>query len=319
MRRSGAVEQVAVARRCRAGDHPVGAGAAAGRLQRRRGHDHRHRGGRGGRADPVPGGPAVRRGGGDLFFRDVRPARRGDGPPQRRRQPIRRRAGRHLRPDQRRRGVLRAGVVGGVRAAQPVAGGGDVDLPGLLGGDLLHQGPGRGQRPARRRGPHRAAGTVDRRAGRRGVVGSAGGAAAVGAAGGDVAAGAGQPADLRAAVAPGAALAGGGRAAVAGDGPVVTGSAAELVTDWSYAAGWRVVRALPEFAARGLFDAGARYASRGGGPDQLRKNLARVIGVAPPDVPAELMRAALASYARYWREVFRLPAMDQATLATRVD
>ncbi|MBO0866235.1 MAG: phosphatidylinositol mannoside acyltransferase, partial [Mycobacterium sp.] len=62
-------------------------------------------------------------------------------------------------------------------------------------------------------------------------------------------------------------------------------------------------------------DAGARYASRNGGPDQLRKNLARVIGVAPADVPADLMRASLASYARYWREAFRLPAMNHAKLA----
>ena len=82
------------------------------------------------------------------------------------------------------------------------------------------------------------------------------------------------------------------------------------MTDWGYAAGWMMVRAMPEFAARNVFDAGARYASRNGGPAQLRKNLARVIGVPPKDVPGSLMRASLASYARYWREAFRLPAMD---------
>jgi KDO2-lipid IV(A) lauroyltransferase len=82
------------------------------------------------------------------------------------------------------------------------------------------------------------------------------------------------------------------------------------MTDWGYAAGWLTVRAMPEFAARNAFDAGALYASRNGGPEQLRKNLARVIGVAPKDVPGSLMRASLASYARYWREAFRLPAMD---------
>src|SRR6202034_2216653 len=32
--------------------------------------------------------------------------------------------------------------------------------------------------------------------------------------------------------------------------------------------------------------------------------------VAPKEVTASLMRASLASYARYWREAFRLPAMD---------
>jgi lauroyl/myristoyl acyltransferase len=90
------------------------------------------------------------------------------------------------------------------------------------------------------------------------------------------------------------------------------------MTDWGYAAGWLTVRTMPEFAARNAFDAGAWYASRGGGPDQLRKNLARVVGVAPADVPDSLMRASLASYARYWREAFRLPAMDLGVLGRRL-
>ncbi|OCB24558.1 phosphatidylinositol mannoside acyltransferase [Mycobacterium malmoense] len=90
-------------------------------------------------------------------------------------------------------------------------------------------------------------------------------------------------------------------------------------TDWSYAAGWMAVRAMPEFAARSAFDAGARYAARGGGPEQLRKNLARVIGVPPAEVPDALMRASLASYARYWREAFRLPSMDLRALAGELD
>jgi len=68
-----------------------------------------------------------------------------------------------------------------------------------------------------------------------------------------------------------------------------------------------------------VFDAGARYAARGGGPEQLRKNLARVIGTTPAEVPDALMRASVASYARYWREAFRLPTMNQAALATRLD
>ena len=90
------------------------------------------------------------------------------------------------------------------------------------------------------------------------------------------------------------------------------------MTDWGYAAGWLTVRAMPEFAARSVFDAGALYASRNGGPDQLRKNLARVTGVAPKDVPDSLMRASLASYARYWREAFRLPTMDHRALGERL-
>ncbi|MGZ4530539.1 MAG: phosphatidylinositol mannoside acyltransferase [Mycobacterium sp.] len=89
--------------------------------------------------------------------------------------------------------------------------------------------------------------------------------------------------------------------------------------DWTYAAGWMAVRAMPEFAARTAFGTGARYAARRGGPEQLRKNLARVIGVPPAEVPDALMRASLASYARYWREAFRLPTMDHRKLASEVD
>jgi KDO2-lipid IV(A) lauroyltransferase len=91
------------------------------------------------------------------------------------------------------------------------------------------------------------------------------------------------------------------------------------MADWGYAAGWRLVRAMPESLARNVFGAGARYAARGGGPEQLRKNLARVIGTTPAEVPDSLMRASVASYARYWREAFRLPTMNQAELAKRLD
>jgi lauroyl/myristoyl acyltransferase len=90
-------------------------------------------------------------------------------------------------------------------------------------------------------------------------------------------------------------------------------------TDWAYAAGWMAVRAMPEFAARTAFDTGARYAARHGGPEQLRKNLARVIGVPPADVPDALMRASLASYGRYWREAFRLPTMNHRALGRQLN
>jgi phosphatidylinositol dimannoside acyltransferase len=91
------------------------------------------------------------------------------------------------------------------------------------------------------------------------------------------------------------------------------------VTDLAFAAGWRVVRAMPEFVARNAFGAGAHYAARNGGPVQLRKNLARVIGVTPDRVPDGLIRASLASYARYWREAFRLPTMDLKALGAELD
>ncbi|MCM6774617.1 phosphatidylinositol mannoside acyltransferase [Nocardia sp. CDC159] len=95
------------------------------------------------------------------------------------------------------------------------------------------------------------------------------------------------------------------------------------MTDKAYAAGWRLVRGLPERTARRLFDRGGDWAARRanrashrtGEPNQLRRNLARVLGVAPMTVPDELVRASMRSYARYWREAFRLPTMDHAALA----
>ncbi|KIQ13494.1 phosphatidylinositol mannoside acyltransferase [Rhodococcus sp. MEB064] len=87
-----------------------------------------------------------------------------------------------------------------------------------------------------------------------------------------------------------------------------------------YIAGWRVVRALPEGVATRLFDAGADLAARrNGGPDQLRRNLARVLGTTPENVPDEMIRASVRSYARYWREAFRLPSMDLAAQAASID
>ncbi|MDJ0395481.1 phosphatidylinositol mannoside acyltransferase [Rhodococcus sp. G-MC3] len=95
---------------------------------------------------------------------------------------------------------------------------------------------------------------------------------------------------------------------------------AERASDAGYAAGWRLVRGLPDGMARRLFDFGAdKAAARGGGPQQLRRNLARVLGVAPKDVPDDLVKASVRSYARYWREAFRLPSMDLDSQAAVID
>ncbi len=80
------------------------------------------------------------------------------------------------------------------------------------------------------------------------------------------------------------------------------------------------MRAMPERLAVKLFDAAAdRAARRDGGPKQLRRNLSRVIGVPPQQVPDELIRDSLRSYARYWREAFRLPGMDPVALADEIE
>jgi KDO2-lipid IV(A) lauroyltransferase len=93
----------------------------------------------------------------------------------------------------------------------------------------------------------------------------------------------------------------------------------DRVADWGYAAGWMMIRAMPKPVARSVFHAAAIYAARGGGPEQLRKNLSRVLGVTPAEVPDTLMRAALISYARYWREAFQLPVMNHAAVSRKFD
>jgi phosphatidylinositol dimannoside acyltransferase len=86
------------------------------------------------------------------------------------------------------------------------------------------------------------------------------------------------------------------------------------VTDAGYAAGWRAVRVLPEPAARGLFAAGGAVAARrwGRGVRQLRANLdVATAGVLDDAALDDLTRRAVQSYARYWQEAFRLPALGR--------
>ncbi|MFC0528465.1 phosphatidylinositol mannoside acyltransferase [Phytohabitans kaempferiae] len=87
-------------------------------------------------------------------------------------------------------------------------------------------------------------------------------------------------------------------------------NAAEL----GYAAGWRVVRALPRPVAAAAFRAGADRAARrrGKGVTRLADNLRRVVG---PELPEgefdDLVRRAVRSYARYWMEAFQLPSRSK--------
>jgi KDO2-lipid IV(A) lauroyltransferase len=88
-----------------------------------------------------------------------------------------------------------------------------------------------------------------------------------------------------------------------------------------YGAGWRLVRYMPAGLAGSLFGLGADLAVRRAGPSvrQLRRNLARVVPRAGDDELDELVRACVRSYARYWCESFRLPAMNHDELYERVD
>lgn len=81
-----------------------------------------------------------------------------------------------------------------------------------------------------------------------------------------------------------------------------------------YLAGWRLVRALPRPVAAAAFRAGADRAFRRGGRgvSRLAGNLRRVVGpeVSPAELD-ELTRDGLRSYARYWMEMFQLPARSR--------
>jgi phosphatidylinositol dimannoside acyltransferase len=105
----------------------------------------------------------------------------------------------------------------------------------------------------------------------------------------------------------------------------VTGELTGRLTDLGYALGWRAVRAAPAGLAAGLFRSGADLAARrdGAGARQLRANLARVLAHADPAPTPEQLDAVVAeglrSYARYWCEAFRLPAMDPVALHDAVD
>ncbi|GAB3442220.1 phosphatidylinositol mannoside acyltransferase [Actinophytocola sediminis] len=93
------------------------------------------------------------------------------------------------------------------------------------------------------------------------------------------------------------------------------------IVDLGYAAGWGLVRGLPESVARGAFQAAADLSTRRGraGVAQLRRNYARVVPQAGPAELDELVRDGVRAYARYWLETFRLPKLDHREIVERVD
>lgn len=100
----------------------------------------------------------------------------------------------------------------------------------------------------------------------------------------------------------------------------VAGRAADL----GYALGWRLVGAMPAPVAAGGFRLGADVASRRAGPGvrQLRANLTRVLSRGGADCPPDLdavVAAGVRSYARYWREAFRLPRLDAVAVHDSVE
>jgi phosphatidylinositol dimannoside acyltransferase len=92
------------------------------------------------------------------------------------------------------------------------------------------------------------------------------------------------------------------------------------LAELGFSAAWRVVRTLPAGATWPVFAGAAAVAARrrGRGVARLAANLHRVVGPDLPDADLDaLVRRAVRSYARYWQEVFRLPAYTREELGRR--
>ncbi|MEU1280403.1 phosphatidylinositol mannoside acyltransferase [Streptomyces sp. NPDC005805] len=95
----------------------------------------------------------------------------------------------------------------------------------------------------------------------------------------------------------------------------------DRLTDSLYGLGWSAVKKLPEPAAvrLGRTIADTVWKRRGKGVLRLESNLARVVPDATPERLAELSKAGMRSYMRYWMESFRLPTWDQERARSSFD
>ncbi|WP_330268160.1 phosphatidylinositol mannoside acyltransferase [Streptomyces griseorubiginosus] len=98
-------------------------------------------------------------------------------------------------------------------------------------------------------------------------------------------------------------------------------SAQDRLTDSLYGLGWGVVKKLPEPVAvrLGRSIADLAWKQRGKGVLRLESNYARVVPDASPERLAELSRAGMRSYLRYWMESFRLPAWSKDRIKAGFD
>ncbi|CAI4152912.1 phosphatidylinositol mannoside acyltransferase [Streptomyces albidoflavus] len=90
----------------------------------------------------------------------------------------------------------------------------------------------------------------------------------------------------------------------------------ERLSDALYGLGWSTVKKLPEPVAVRLGQtlADTVWKRRGKGVLRLEANLARVVPDAGPERLAELSRAGMRSYLRYWMESFRVPAWSETRI-----
>lgn len=95
----------------------------------------------------------------------------------------------------------------------------------------------------------------------------------------------------------------------------------DRLTDALYGLGWGTVKKLPEPVAvrLGRQIADQTWKRRGKGVLRLEANLARVVPDASPQRLAQLSRAGMRSYMRYWMESFRLPAWSRERIRAGFD
>ncbi|MFE9094553.1 phosphatidylinositol mannoside acyltransferase [Streptomyces sp. NPDC007264] len=95
----------------------------------------------------------------------------------------------------------------------------------------------------------------------------------------------------------------------------------ERLTDGLYGLGWSTVKTLPEPVAvrLGRTIADLAWKQGGKGVRRLESNYARVLPDASPQRLAELTRAGMRSYLRYWMESFRLPVWSEQRIRSGFD
>ncbi|MEU0528305.1 phosphatidylinositol mannoside acyltransferase [Streptomyces niveus] len=95
----------------------------------------------------------------------------------------------------------------------------------------------------------------------------------------------------------------------------------DRIVDGLYGLGWSTVKKLPEPAANALGRtiADTVWKRRGTNVLRLESNLARVEPDAGPERLAELSRAGMRSYMRYWMESFRLPVWSAERVRDSVE
>ncbi|MEU0301584.1 phosphatidylinositol mannoside acyltransferase [Streptomyces sp. NPDC006175] len=93
------------------------------------------------------------------------------------------------------------------------------------------------------------------------------------------------------------------------------------LTDGLYGLGWGAVKKLPEPAATALFRtlADQVWKRRGKSVLRLESNLARVVPDADAARLAELSKAGMRSYMRYWMESFRLPTWTPERIRASIE